>query len=126
MHDAEGLLKGLRMVVIDDNYLLATSVASVLEFAGGNVLATLPSLDDALHYFSAGPGVDAVVLDVDLAGSPSYPIAELLDQNGIPFLFVTGYDSHAIDERFRERMVCMKPVSPDLLCMAIARLCGRS
>jgi CheY-like chemotaxis protein len=66
---------------------------------------------------------DAAVLDVNLLGQPSFPIARTLNTMGVPFLFCTGYNTlNDVDECLRQAPVLTKPVSPADLTDAIATL----
>jgi hypothetical protein len=69
-----------------------------------------------------GIALDGAVLDVNLDGERSFPIAELLAARGIPFLFLTGYDSTTVfPNEFRDRPRLSKPVDPGALVAAVAR-----
>jgi DNA-binding NtrC family response regulator len=54
--------------------------------------------------------IDAAILDVNLAGENVYPVAEILESRGVPFVFVTGYGIESIDRRFAHVPVIQKPV----------------
>ena len=55
------------------------------------------------------------MLDVNLAGQPIYPVADILASRGIPFVFVTGYNAEGIDRRYAHVPVLEKPIEPDML-----------
>jgi DNA-binding response OmpR family regulator len=66
---------------------------------------------------------DAAVLDVNLLGQPSFPIARVLNSMGVPFLFCTGYSSlNDVEVSLRQAPVLTKPVSPTDLTDAIGKL----
>lgn len=109
------------MLIVDDNYLVASSMASVLRFAGAEVVDTASRLDEAMEPVATRASeIDAVVLDVDLAGVASYPLAEALDNAGVPYVFITGYET--ISPKFSHRTTFVKPVSAEALCTVIAKL----
>lgn len=70
--------------------------------------------------------LDGAVLDVNLHGEAVYPVAEILAERNIPFLFVTGYSIGEIDLRFRERPIVRKPFIGPVLTAALQRLVGDS
>jgi two-component SAPR family response regulator len=114
-------IRGHRVLIVDDNYLVATSMASVLQFAGAEITGMVPRLEQAMEVVRSDRDTfDVVVLDVDLDGTPSYPLAEMLDEYGIPYVFVTGYEE--LEPRFDDRPKCTKPVTAEALCAAVARL----
>src|SRR5690348_14510653 len=57
----------------------------------------------------------AAILDINLGGSPVYPVAEELVARGIPFIFVTGYGTESIDRRFANIPVLQKPIDRESL-----------
>src|SRR4030095_4915971 len=90
-------LEGLRVLVVEDEALIGLDLEQMLEDLGCDVVRrSNASIDaDAL----ASLAVNAAVLDVALANGNSYPVADLLAEHGIPFIFATGYES--VDDRFR-------------------------
>lgn len=68
---------------------------------------------------------DIAMLDVNLGHETSYAVADVLAQDGVPFLFSTGYSAHRVDERFLDRPVIRKPYrDTDLADMLVALLPG--
>jgi DNA-binding response OmpR family regulator len=102
------------VLVVEDEWLIAIAVADSLETAGFTVVGPAPTVDQALSLIAAN-AVECAVLDVTLSGTDSFPVADALDRQGVPFAFVTGYNRHDLPARFRERPVLVKPVpEPDL------------
>ena len=62
------------------------------------------------------------MLDVNLNGTKSFPVAATLAERGVPFIFATGYGAHGIEHPFGDRPVLKKPFQPDELVMALKRL----
>ena len=124
--DAPRELLGLRVAIVEDEYFVADTMKVGLELAGASVVAMVPTVDEGLRLFSRGDQlVDAAVLDINLQGARSYALADLLDQHAVPFVFVTGYDSGGVDDRYKSRPRCMKPLDIGELCTALAKLCDR-
>lgn len=69
--------------------------------------------------------IDFAFLDVNLDGSMSFPVAEILGSRGVPFVFLTGYGSAGVDPAYRARgMVVKKPFELADLKGAIERMAG--
>jgi DNA-binding response OmpR family regulator len=109
-------LKGVKVLVVEDEYLVAILIEEILESAGCIVMGPIPRLPEALdaaHHETC----DAAVLDVNLAGERIDPVAEALSQRDVPFLFVTGYGPNALPGEYTERPRVNKPFRmADLLC----------
>jgi CheY-like chemotaxis protein len=58
---------------------------------------------------------DAAVLDISLGDGVVYPVADVLATRGVPFVFVTGYDSESVDDRFSEIPILQKPIEREAL-----------
>jgi CheY-like chemotaxis protein len=112
---------GLRILVVEDEMLVAMYLEDMLVELGHEVAETAARLDPALA-IAAEAEVDAAILDVNLAGERSFPVADLLADRGIPFLFATGYGLHGIEERFRGCTVLQKPFRSAELREALATI----
>ncbi|HEY0112254.1 MAG TPA: response regulator [Allosphingosinicella sp.] len=98
----------LRILVVEDEMLVAMNVEDMLLDLGYEVVGIASRLSAALALVREGE-FDAAMLDVNLAGEPSFPVADLLIEDGKPFLFATGYGLQGIDERYRGFPVLQKP-----------------
>jgi two-component SAPR family response regulator len=113
-------LAGRRILVVEDEFLVAEYLGEILRSAGAQVLGPLGRVAEALAFVEANKdGMDAVVLDVNLHGQPSFPIADLLVRHGIRFVFTTGYDGAAIDAAYRNYPRCEKPFCAEALLAAL-------
>ncbi|AHY59482.1 response regulator [Stenotrophomonas rhizophila] len=110
-----------RVLVVEDESLVAMMVEDCLIELGYEVAAVAPNVDAALAALQGG-GIDCAMLDVNLGGTPSFPIAEALEARGIPYMFVTGYDGTAIPPNFRARHGLQKPFRMRELQQAMAGL----
>ncbi|WP_421570607.1 response regulator [Stenotrophomonas sp. PD6] len=97
-----------RVLLVEDESLVAMMVEDCLVELGYEVVALAGTVDDALAALQRAP-IDVAVLDVNLGGTPSFPVAEALEARGIPYLFLTGYDRSAIPEPLRHRYGLQKP-----------------
>jgi len=101
-------IQDLRVLVVEDEFLVATLIQDMLESAGYLVLGPIPRLAEALD--AAGrEAYDAAVLDVNLAGERVYPVAEVLSRRNVPFVFVTGYAGGALPDEYADRPRLCKP-----------------
>lgn len=116
-------LAGRRVLLVEDEALIAMNVHDMLDALGCVVVAAPERVEDALAAVERG-GIDAVLLDVNLHGLPSFPVADALAARAVPFVFATGYGALGLREDLRDRPVLVKPFKlPDLgrvLSMAIA------
>lgn len=119
-----GSLAGRRILVLEDEYFIASEMEHWLTRVGAEVIGPWPSVAEALAVLS---GTDAPVhigvLDINLGhGETAYPVAERMDALGIPFLFATGNNPEADDQRFRGRPRLEKPVTSRALVRAVEEL----
>jgi CheY-like chemotaxis protein len=102
------MVTGIRVLVVEDEPLLAMMVEEYLEEIGCIVVGTASRLEDALEKAHTLM-IDVAVLDVNLAGQLSYPVAEELGSRHIPFVFATGYGIIGIPDGLRYARVLSKP-----------------
>src|SRR3954470_681835 len=90
-------VKGRRLLIVEDDYLIAADLASSLEELGAEVIGPAGTVEDALELVQrSGETLDGAVLDINLREQRVYPVATALARHGVPFVFVTGYDTVAI------------------------------
>jgi len=115
-----------RILVVEDNFVLAESMRFSLEELGCTVVGPAPTAARALELLAHGP-VDAAVLDIDLRGKSSAPVAEELARRGTPFVFLTGYESAALlPPTFHSWTRLSKPVDPEELVRTLGAELARS
>ena len=105
-------LHGHRILIVEDEYLVADDLARDLRALGAEIVGPVGTLAAAVALLHTGVKLDGAVLDINLHGEMSYPVAALLTAAETPFLFVTGYDSWTIDDRYRDVPRREKPVRP--------------
>src|SRR4051812_47084600 len=108
-----------RILVVEDEVMIAMLMEDMLTDLGYEVVGPAMRLEDGLALATTAD-LDMAVLDVNLNGRRSTPIAEVLTSRGVPFVFATGYGSAGVDESHGARHVLKKPFSPDDLDVAIA------
>jgi CheY-like chemotaxis protein len=123
MDETEGSdLKDRRILVVEDEYIIAADLAASLEERGVTVIGPANSIVDALTLLERGPVPDAAVLDVNLGREKVYPVADALWQRGVPFVFATGYDNFVVPDRYVSVPRCEKPID----IRALSRLLSRT
>ncbi len=88
--------------------LVAMNIEDMLLDLGYEVAGLASRLEPALALAREG-AFDIAMLDVNLAGQASFPVADALKERGIPFLFATGYGIQGITEIYRSAPVLQKP-----------------
>jgi DNA-binding LytR/AlgR family response regulator len=128
MTDQHGTdLKGRRLLIAEDEYMVALDLAEFFEDAGAEVIGPVGSLKDALALVaSEGGRLDGALLDVNLRNDKVYPVADALSAAGVPFVFATGYGDHAIPEAYSNVPRCDKPVDRHQLARLLSKAMLRS
>ena len=102
-------LKGLRVLVVEDEMLVAAEMEATLEDFGCEVVGPFARIGQALDALE-DTLVDAAVLDVNVRGEMIFPVAEALKARGVPMVFCTGYaDLPDIPEPLRDKVRLSKP-----------------
>jgi two-component SAPR family response regulator len=110
-----------RFLIVEDEMLVVMLLEDMLLELGHDVVATKHRIDQAAEAAEAIE-IDAAILDLNLAGDSTFPIAEVLQRRGIPFIFSTGYGRAGLENRFSDMPVIAKPFTKDDLDAAITRL----
>lgn len=119
-------LAGRYYLVVEDEYLAATSMMTALEDEGAKVAGPVSNVADALELVCERAfELDGAILDINLRGTMAYPVAEMLTEYQIPFIFVTGYECSAVPEPFKAMPCLNKPCSEQELLMVLAGLPAR-
>ena len=103
-----------RIMIVEDEALVALALAESMAQLGFSVVGPLHNLSEAELAVAQG-GVDGAILDVNLNGRLVYPLADMLIERKVPFIFITGYSADNIDARFAKVPVLQKPIEPDTL-----------
>lgn len=110
-------LKGIKVLLVEDEVIVAMEVGLALEDAGAKVVGPIDRLSKGLALLSDDQvQIDVAILDINLHGQEVFPIAERLMQRGVPFLFHTGHGTFAeLGSRFPGAVICSKPVTMERL-----------
>lgn len=108
-------LQGLRILVVEDSFLIACSLRRMLTELGCEVVGPVSTVAAAVEFVEQGR-CDAAILDINLGVETSVPVATLLAAKGVPFVFVTGYTSPTLTSaEFSGYRRLRKPVSEIVL-----------
>lgn len=115
-------LKGLRILLVEDEAMIAMLVEDMLLDSGASVIGPAGGVKDALAAISSNEAIDGALLDVNLGGEQSFEVADALAGRGIPFIFVTGYGGAGVRERYPDAQTLQKPFVTSDLEEALATL----
>jgi CheY-like chemotaxis protein len=120
-----GNLKALRVLIVEDEMLVAMELEEALQSFGCFVVGPASRIRHALQ-LATEEEIDAAVLDVNLAGEKVFPVAEVLTRRGVPFVFATGYGAAGIDGVFPDSPILQKPYPEAALAVALADALARA
>ena len=113
-----------RILVVEDEMMIAIMLEDMLLDLGHEVVGVAQNLPVALAMAEAKAGqFDMAILDINLAGERSFPVALRLAEQGVPFMFATGYGALGLEEPFRDVFTLKKPFQQEDLARAIDRVC---
>jgi DNA-binding NtrC family response regulator len=122
MQEAADVLRGRRVMIVEDEVLVAMELERLLEEQGCAVVGPAPTVDRALALLDR-ERPDAVILDVNLDGQTAIPVAAALNARGVPFVLATGYgNAQAAEPELKGVPRIDKPVSHDRLVRVLARI----
>jgi CheY-like chemotaxis protein len=101
-------LSKLRVLIVEDEGIVAMLVEDMLTDLGHDVAAVASRMKDAIDIARNGI-FDWAIVDINLDGQPSYPVADILKERGVPFAFATGYGAKGLDTNYSYAPVLVKP-----------------
>ena len=111
-----------RILVVEDEMMIAMLIEDMLLDLGHEVVGVAQSLSSALTMAEAKAGqYDLAILDINLAGEQSFPVARRLMEAGIPFMFATGYGAQGPEEPFAAVLTLKKPFRQEDLSLAVSK-----
>src|SRR6202050_1625126 len=114
-------LSGRRILVVEDEMIAAWTLEQMLAEIGCEVVGPAARVKEALAMI-ATEAIDAVLLDINLNGEKSYPVADVLAARGVPFFFSTGYNKDSMPNGYRDFPMLQKPYDATRLAAMLAQL----
>ena len=116
------ILRNRRILIVEDEYMLADDLKTELSDADAIVLGPAGTLEEALDLIRSERMIDGAILDVYLHGAIVFPVADMLLLRDVPFVFTTGYEGSAIPSRYANVIRCEKPINIKRVTQAIRRI----
>ncbi len=110
-----------RVLVVEDEVLIGMLLEDMLGDLGYKVAASASRFEEAAK-LARESEIDLAILDVNLNGREVYPVADILAERGIPFLFATGYGERGLPSAHQHRPTLQKPFQQDALDRQLATL----
>lgn len=112
-----------QILIVEDELMIRLLLEDMLTELGYEIAGAASRIDDAMT-LAQGAQIDAAILDVNLNGATVGPVAELLADRGVPFVFATGYGDRGLPEHLRDRPILHKPFQQEHLKRALLRVFG--
>lgn len=110
--------RGLRVLIVEDEIIIALDLADMMADLGHTVVKIANRVESGLE-FAANGIVDLAILDMNVRDELSFPIAVVLRERDIPFIFASGYGKRGLIEGFKDAHVLSKPYSIDVLAQMV-------
>jgi len=117
------LLNGRRVLVVEDESLVAMLLETILEDMGCTPVGPAATVDEGLA-MAESETLDAALLDVNVAGRQIFPVAETLRARGVPFVFSTGYGEGGLPDEWRGQTTLQKPFTESAVREALMKAMG--
>ena len=110
----------LRFMILDDEIIVALDLEHMLTDLGHCVVGTANRMDRGIQ-IAQESSLDMAILDINVRGVLSFPIAEVLRSRGVPVIFASGYGQRGLIDAFRDALVLTKPFDIDGLARIVAK-----
>jgi DNA-binding response OmpR family regulator len=108
----------MRVLIAEDEFLVGIQLEEDLRSAGCSIVGPFSTLEMATRA-ARRERFDLAILDINLNGNMVYPLADELSARGVPFIFLSGYISTDLPDRFRKSPQITKPHDPAVLIKEI-------
>ena len=109
------------ILIVEDEWLIAEDYASVLRGAGHSIVGPCATVETALSTIKENP-VELALLDMELIGETSFPVAQCLRERNIPFAFLSGHGMRDLPPAMRDQQILPKPIEHAALLAAVEQL----
>jgi CheY-like chemotaxis protein len=116
-------LAARRVLVVEDDILIAMDIEQLLRDAGCTIVGPVSRVAEALELLQQNR-IDAALLDINLGSEQVFPVADVLDDSGIPFVLITGHTMRPVPARHKERPIVTKPYRPNRVLAALVSALG--
>ena len=114
-------LAGRRILIVEDSPVVAPYTADILVELGCEVVGLAPNMATARSLVEGG-GFDAAIMDVHIRGERVFPLCDILDAKGVPFLLTSGYADWDLPDKLRDRPRLQKPYKLQDMHRELSRL----
>ncbi len=116
------MLTGKRVLIVEDEWLLADHIGAIVEHAGAMVIGPASSTPEALALLEHADAADIATLNIKLGDHLSFPVADRLGLLGIPYVFISANEGGTIPDRFHDRPLLAKPFTDRQVASALTAL----
>jgi len=116
-------LSGRRVLVVEDESLVAMLLETILEDMGCTPVGPASNIDEG-EAMAREAELDAALLDVNVAGRQVFPVAAALKARGVPFVFSTGYGESGLPDEWRGNTTIQKPFTEAAIRNALMQALG--
>ena len=120
-----GAVLKLRVLVVEDEPLIGMDIEDAVEALGHEVVGPIAGLDEALDLATIA-AFGCAILDINILGGHSYPVADILLKRGLPVLLLSSYRQETLPVRLHEEARLPKPFTGAELAKEIRALCDRA
>ena len=110
-----------RVLILEDEILIALDLEQKLRDAGYRHITNVATIADAMECIGTWQP-DLAVVDLNVNGQKSFPVADALDTAGVPFVVVSGHNRHILPEHHAARPFLAKPYDPAVLLRTLQQL----
>lgn len=104
------LFAGRRILIVEDEYFLAEDIRDELERFGVEVVGPAGDISSAIRMIHLEGPIDGAILDINIRGETVFPVADLLMERGVPFVFASGFEPTQEARRYPGFILCRKPL----------------
>ncbi len=112
--------ENLRFMILDDEAIIALDLACMLQDLGHSVVSVATRVAGGMEFARHGD-LDMAILDINVHGVASFPLAAILRGRGVPIIFASGYGKQGLIDGFRDALVLTKPYGMDDLSNVVAK-----